>query len=161
MCLIFNIFVFYTLFNQFNCRVIDDTLNIFIRMNKSLLFPLICLLEMALQVVIIFVGKSPFHIVNNGLTLAQWGICIGFSAITFIVSIILKFIPLELLFDKFLSKPYEEEDDIKENEEEHETEKIKINRINRRHGTNTVMKDSSKKIGSVIGWGGTSSKDVN
>ena len=29
MTLIFNIFVFYTLFNQINCRVIDDSLNIF------------------------------------------------------------------------------------------------------------------------------------
>ena len=161
MCLIFNIFVFYTLFNQFNCRVIDDTLNIFIRMNKSLLFPLICLLEMALQVVIIFVGKSPFHIVNDGLTLAQWGICIGFSAVTFVVSIILKFIPLELLFDKFLSKPYEEEVDIKEDEKDQGTEKINITRKNRRHGTNTVMKDSSKKIGNAIGRGGASSKDIN
>ena len=29
MTFIFNIFVFYTLFNQFNCRVIDDSYNIF------------------------------------------------------------------------------------------------------------------------------------
>jgi hypothetical protein len=49
MCIIFNIFVFYTLFNQLNCRVIDDSFNIFIRISKSVLFPLICLFEMALQ----------------------------------------------------------------------------------------------------------------
>ena len=55
MCLIFNIFVFYTLFNQINCRVIDDSFNIFIRITKSLLFPLICLLEMGLQVAIIYI----------------------------------------------------------------------------------------------------------
>ena len=41
MTIIFNVFVYYTLFNQLNCRVIDDSFNIFIRMNKSLLFPLI------------------------------------------------------------------------------------------------------------------------
>ena len=108
--MIFDIFVFYTLFNQFNCRVIDDSLNIFIRINRSLLFPLICLLEMALQVIIIFVGNSPFHIVSSGLTGTQWGICIGFSAITFVVSIITKFIPVDRLIDNYLDKKAREEE---------------------------------------------------
>ena len=120
MCLIFNIFVFYTLFNQFNCRVIDDSLNIFIRINRSLLFPLICLLEMALQVVIIFVGNSPFHIVSSGLTGKQWGICIGFSAITFVVSIITKFIPVDRLIDNYLDKKAKEEELEEEKREENE-----------------------------------------
>ena len=120
MCLIFNIFVFYTLFNQFNCRVIDDSLNIFIRINRSLLFPLICLLEMALQVIIIFVGNSPFHIVSSGLTGTQWGICIGFSAITFVVSIITKFIPVDRLIDNYLDKKAREEELEEEKREENE-----------------------------------------
>ena len=38
MTILFNVFVYYTLFNQINCRVIDDSFNIFIRMNRSLLF---------------------------------------------------------------------------------------------------------------------------
>ena len=101
MSLIFNIFVFYTLFNQINCRVIDDSINILVRITRSFLFPLICLGEIALQVLIIYIGKSPFHIVNNGFTGTQWGICIGFSAITFVVSFIIKFIPLQLIFDRF------------------------------------------------------------
>ena len=110
MTLIFNIFVFYTLFNQINCRVIDDSFNIFIRITRSPLFPIICLTEMVLQVIIIFVGKSPFHIVNEGLTGKQWGICIGFSAITFVVSIIVKLIPIHNLIDNILPKEDEEED---------------------------------------------------
>ena len=149
MCLIFNIFVFYTLFNQLNCRVIDDSFNIFIRMNRSLLFPLICLLEMLLQVVIIFIGKSPFHIVNEGLTGVQWGICIGFSAITFVVSFIVKLIPIEKLIDKFLlSKIENEEEDIKEIENGEEKEKLDIaRRKTKRHGTtNTIMRESNKKL---------------
>ena len=100
MTLIFNIFVFYTLFNQINCRVIDDSVNIFVRITRSLLFPLICIVEMALQVLIIFIGKSPFHIVNDGLSGTQWGICIGFSAITFVVSFIVKFIPIHICIDR-------------------------------------------------------------
>ena len=109
MCIIFNIFVFYTLFNQINCRVIDDSFNILIRISKSLLFPLICLLEMGLQVVIIYIGKAPFHIINDGFTGEQWGICIGFSAITFVISFIVKLIPLEKCIDKCIaSKTIEE-----------------------------------------------------
>ena len=118
MCFIFNIFVFYTLFNQINCRVIDDSFNIFVRISKSLLFPLICFLEMGLQVAIIFLGKSPFHIVNDGFTGKQWGICIGFSAITFIVSIVAKLIPIHVLIDRYLGKKMIEEEEEEEKLEE-------------------------------------------
>ena len=117
MCFIFNIFVFYTLFNQINCRVIDDSFNIFIRMSRSLLFPLICFLEMVLQVVIIFIGKSPFHIVNDGLTGIQWGICLGFSAVTFIVSIIGKLIPIHVCIDNYLEKKMMKEEEDEKNDE--------------------------------------------
>ena len=102
MTIIFNVFVIYTLFNQINCRMIDDSFNIFKRMQNSLLFPLITLCEMALQVLIVIFGKSIFHVANNGLTGEQWGICFGFSAITFVVCIIAKLIPLEKAIDKFL-----------------------------------------------------------
>ena len=129
MCLIFNIFVFYTLFNQINCRVIDDSFNIFVRINRSLLFPLICILEMCLQVVIIYIGKAPFHIINDGFSGEQWGICIGLSAITFVVSFIIKLIPVENYIDKLIAPKKEEE--MKE-----ENEKMKVIDMN---------KDESKK----------------
>jgi magnesium-transporting ATPase (P-type) len=117
MTIIFNIFVFYTLFNQINCRVIDDSFNIFVRISKSYLFILICLFEMLLQIVIIFVGKSAFHVVNDGFTGEQWGICLGFSAITFIVSIFVKLIPIHNWIDKLLeskSEDIEEENEVEE-----------------------------------------------
>ena len=122
MTFIFNVFVFYTLFNQINCRVIDDSINIFVRINRSLLFPLICLLEMGLQVLIIFIGKSPFHIVNDGLSGTQWGICLGFSAITFVVSLITKFIPVHTYIDNYLDKQLK-----KEEEEEKKLEELNDN----------------------------------
>ena len=75
---------------------------------------------MALQVVIIFVGNSPFHIVSSGLTGTQWGICIGFSAITFVVSIITKFIPVDRLIDNYLDKKAREEELEEEKREENE-----------------------------------------
>ena len=120
MTIIFNIFVFYTLFNQINCRVIDDSFNIFIRINRSLLFPLICLVEMGLQVAIIFIGKSPFHIINGGLTGTQWGICFGFSAITFVVSFIVKLIPIHILIDNLLAKNKTGDNDEEKEKNVHE-----------------------------------------
>ena len=133
MSLIFNIFVLYTLFNQINCRIIDDSFNIFVRINRSLLFILICLCEIGLQVAIIYVGKSPFHIINEGLTGGQWGICIGFSAITFVVSFLVKLIPIHVFIDKWIeSKGEEEEDeDNKENKEIVKTDNDKEDKENK------------------------------
>ena len=113
MTLIFNVFVIYTLFNQINCRVIDDSFNIFKRITRSLLFPLITLLEMALQVLIVLFGKSVFHVANNSLTGEQWGICFGFSAITFIVSILAKLFPIDKIIDSLLMPDEKKEEDIK------------------------------------------------
>ena len=111
MSIIFNIFVFYTLFNQINCRIIDDSFNIFRYLEKNFFFIFILLLEICWQVIIIFFGNSPFHIIKEGLTGIQWGICIGFSAITFVVSIMAKSIKIDKFLDKYLS-PKEKEPNI-------------------------------------------------
>jgi magnesium-transporting ATPase (P-type) len=124
MSLIFNIFVFYTLFNQINCRVIDDSFNILVRITRSFLFPLICLCEIGLQVLIIYIGKSPFHIVNEGFTGKQWGICIGFSAVTFVVSFLVKLIPIHIIIDKFIG-PAEVKEEENKNDISEKTEKEK------------------------------------
>ena len=120
MSIIFNVFVIYTLFNQINCRMIDDSFNIFKRMNKSLLFPLITICEMGLQALIVQVGRNIFHVANDGLTGVQWGICFGFSAITFVVSILCKLIPLEKLIDKLLVPKEKEEDKKKKSKQDTE-----------------------------------------
>jgi Ca2+ transporting ATPase len=130
MTLIFNIFVYYTLFNQINCRVIDDSFNIFVRIHRSFLFILICLAEMCLQLLIIFIGKSPFHIINQGLTGKQWGICIGFSAITFVVSFITKLIPIHNCIDNLLkSEEIEEKEEKEKNEQEQEKKNIETEKV--------------------------------
>ena len=102
MAIIFNIFVFYTLFNQINCRIIDDSYNIFKRIEKNIFFLIIIFIEIGLQILLIFLGSSWFRIADKGLTGIQWGICIGFSAITFFVSIIVKSIPIDVCIDKYL-----------------------------------------------------------
>ena len=94
MTIIFNVFVMYTLFNQVNCRVIDDNFNIFIRIRKNNLFPIITLSELILQIIIVELGGSAFKCTERGLTHTQWFICIGFSLLTFILSFIIKLIPI-------------------------------------------------------------------
>ena len=112
MTIIFNVFVIYTLFNQINCRIINDSFNIFKRITRSILFPLITLLEMILQIIIVCFGKSIFHVANNGLTGEQWGYCFGFSAITFIVSIIAKFLKIEKCFKSNDLKEEKNDNDV-------------------------------------------------
>jgi len=143
MSMIFNIFVFYTLFNQINCRVIDDSFNILVRITRSFLFPLICICEIGLQVAIIYVGKSPFHIVNNGFTGEQWGICIGFSAVTFVVSFLVKLIPVHIIIDKYIAPKKEEEEE--KNEISEKTAKDKIEIENEQNISNGAEKDLIKK----------------
>ena len=105
MAIVFNVFVIYTLFNQFNCRVIDDSLNIFVRMGSNLFFPIITLCELALQVLLIEFGRDAFKCTERGLTLMQWLIVMGFSAITFVLSFIIKFIPIDVIIQNILDKP--------------------------------------------------------
>ena len=121
MTLIFNVFVFYTLFNQINCRVINDGFNIFVRINKCLLFILITSCEMGLQALLVEFGSYAFHVTKNGLTLKQWLITFGFAATTFVLSLIIKVIPLE----NFI-QPYLDVEEDHSYHEENEDKKVEI-----------------------------------
>ena len=134
MTIIFNVFVYYTLFNQINCRVLDDSFNILIRITRSILFIIICIFEMGLQAILITWGNTVFHCVERGLTGKQWGICIGFSAITFVVSIICKLLPIEKLIDKCIGDVEEE----KENNEEKSAE-IKSGEHSKKNSENQII----------------------
>ena len=105
MTMVFNVFVIYTLFDQLNCRVIDDSFNIFVRIINNFFFPLITLCELALQIILIEFGRNAFKCTERGLTLIQWLIVIGFSAITFVLSFIIKLIPLDKCIQGILDKP--------------------------------------------------------
>ena len=100
MTIIFNTFVFYTLFNQINCRVINDQINIFSRIHKCWLFILITACEMVLQGLLVEFGRNAFHCSKGGLTIQQWGVCLLMSSLTFIVSFFCKFIPVPECKDK-------------------------------------------------------------
>ena len=103
MTFIFNVFVFYTLFNQFNCRVIDDSYNIFARINKGFMFIFVTLGEMFIQFLIVQYGSGVFHCVKGGLSFTQWTLCLIFSSSTFLFSVLIKMIPLDKTIDYYLA----------------------------------------------------------
>ena len=102
MTIVFNVFVIYTLFNQVNCRVIDDGYHIFIRITKNNLFPIITLSELVLQIIIVQTGGPFFKCTKRGLTAIQWLICIGFSLLTTVLNFIIKLIPVNNWIQKIL-----------------------------------------------------------
>jgi hypothetical protein len=153
MTIIFNIFVFYTLFNQINCRVLDDSFNILKRIHRSFLFIIITFCEMGLQVLMIFVGNAVFHVSFNGITGIQWGICIGFSAITFVVSFIAKLIPLEKLIDKCLVKNEEDDNNGNNNDDNSQDNNEELNIIMDNESNNKLKIKEKNRI--------TRNKNVN
>ena len=109
MTIIFNVFVIYTLFNQINARVLDDSFNIFVDIQKNIWFIVIEILEIGLHVILIQFANKIFKVCRGGLTGYQWLICILFGMTTFVVSIICKFIPDNWFkcFDRFDEKEEE------------------------------------------------------
>jgi len=104
MTLIFDVFVVYTLFNQINCRIIDDSINTFKRISKGIMFCLVTLGEFFIQILLSEFGFKVFHCVKGGLSLRQWAICIFISILTMIFNFLIKFIPLELLIKQWMDK---------------------------------------------------------
>jgi Ca2+-transporting ATPase len=78
---VFNAFVFAQIFNSVNCRRLDSKLNIFEGILKNRYFMVITLLEIAIQVVIVFVGGAAFQV--TPIKGREWGIslALGFVSI--------------------------------------------------------------------------------
>ena len=109
MTFIFNVFVYYTLFNQINCRVIDDSCNIFARIDKGFMFILVTFGEMLIQFFIVQYGGGVFHCVEGGLSFTQFTLSLIFASSTFIFSAIIKYIPIDKYIDYYLA-PDEDKD---------------------------------------------------
>ena len=97
MTMIFNTFVFYSLFNQINSRVINNNLNIFHRILDNWMFLAVTGTEMLIQFLLVQFGGLVFKCNKEGLTLSQWEWCLGLAATTFVVNFCMKFIRLEAL----------------------------------------------------------------
>lgn len=72
--LIFNMFVWLQIFNQYNNRRLDNKLNIFVNIHKNYYFIGLNVVMVGCQTVIVFYGSTAFSI--TALNGPQWGISI-------------------------------------------------------------------------------------
>lgn len=95
MTIVFNCFVLYSLFNQINSRILDQSLNIFKRITENWIFLVVIIVELLVQVLLVETGGIVFKCIVGGLTSFQWIVCVAFASITFWVSIFAKFVTIE------------------------------------------------------------------
>ena len=88
---VFNMFVFFQLFNEVNCRRIDSNLNIFIGIHRNTFFQVIMVLVLIAQAMIIEYGGVVFSC--YGLPASLWGYSILFAALTLPIGVAIRFIP--------------------------------------------------------------------
>ncbi|TDL19883.1 calcium-translocating P-type ATPase [Rickenella mellea] len=89
--LVFNAFVFANIFNSINCRRIDQKKNIFEGIARNYYFIAITLLEIVVQVVIVFVGGSAFQVTRiNG---RDWAISIALGVLSIPIGFLIRLIP--------------------------------------------------------------------
>mmetsp|Transcript_22248 Transcript_22248/g.16686 ORF Transcript_22248/g.16686 Transcript_22248/m.16686 type:complete len:234 (+) Transcript_22248:1222-1923(+) len=115
---LFNLFMMMSLFNQINCRKLNDV-NVFGRIFNNWLFLLIIVAEFTLQVLIVELGlfSSVFAgiFLTTPLPFSMWLTCVLFGASTLGVSAGLKFMPpqyLERFNIPLKEEKMEEEDDL-------------------------------------------------
>ncbi|KAG0175635.1 hypothetical protein DFQ28_006601 [Apophysomyces sp. BC1034] len=92
--MIFNVFVFMQVFNELNCRRIDDNLNIMRGITRDSLFLIIQGLVVVSQVLIIQYGGLAFKTVP--LTPLQWACTIGIGSLSIPAGIIIRLLPNHL-----------------------------------------------------------------
>ncbi|THH32252.1 hypothetical protein EUX98_g1955 [Antrodiella citrinella] len=88
---VFNIFVFAQVFNSINSRRLDNKLNIFEGVTRNYYFMGITLLEIAVQILIVFVGGAAFQVTRIGGK--EWGISLALGFVSIPLGALLRCIP--------------------------------------------------------------------
>jgi Ca2+-transporting ATPase len=99
--MVFNTFVFLQIFNEINCRRIDNRLNVFAGIHRNAYFICIFIFIVIAQFVIVTFGGDAFKTVK--LNAAQWGVCILLGFLSLPLGMILRLIP-DSLFAACLPK---------------------------------------------------------
>jgi P-type Ca2+ transporter type 2C len=89
--IVFNTFVFMQLFNEINCRRIEQKLNVFERIHKHYSFVVIFFITIVLQILIIEFGGGAFK--TYPLNWWQWLVSVGIGAISLAVGVIVRLLP--------------------------------------------------------------------
>ncbi|KAL1663042.1 hypothetical protein GGF50DRAFT_103433 [Schizophyllum commune] len=99
--LVFNAFVFAQIFNSINCRRLDDKLNIFEGVLRNWYFICITLLEICIQIVIVFVGGAAFQVTR--ISGREWGISLALGVVSIPLGALIRLLPtppFQWLFQK-------------------------------------------------------------
>ncbi|KAF9407184.1 hypothetical protein BGZ94_002802, partial [Podila epigama] len=104
--MIFNVFVFLQVFNELNCRRIDDNLNIFKNLHKNKIFILVQVIVIGLQYIIVQFGGQAFKTVP--LTGDQWLITILIGSLSLPVGLVLRLLPSSLIPEAVIPQESEE-----------------------------------------------------
>ncbi|KAG1050848.1 hypothetical protein G6F43_006903 [Rhizopus delemar] len=92
--MVFNVFVFLQVFNELNCRRIDDRLNILRGITHDHLFLAIQALVVISQIIIVQYGGLAFKTVP--LSLSQWLFTIGIGSLSIPAGIFIRLLPHQL-----------------------------------------------------------------
>ena len=90
---IFNIFIWFQLFNEINSRKIRDEVWTFEGLGRAPMFVIIWFITAGFQVLIVQVGYRAFEVSKYGLTVEQWFTCIAWGAVPLVWRFILLLIP--------------------------------------------------------------------
>lgn len=106
--IIFNVFVWMQIFNELNCRRLDNKLNVFVGVHRNWFFIVINLIMIGLQITIIFVGGRVFDIDTNGLDGPQWAISILIAAFSLPWGVVVRIFPDEWFAKavRFVAPPF-------------------------------------------------------
>ncbi|KAG7375894.1 hypothetical protein PHYPSEUDO_014908 [Phytophthora pseudosyringae] len=88
MTIVFNTFVWMQLFNELNCRKIHDEVNIFSGITRNRVFLYVCVLQAAMQVVMVQLTGDWFKCAP--LDVGQWFACIGMGFISLPLGLLLR-----------------------------------------------------------------------
>ncbi|RDB25860.1 Calcium-transporting ATPase 2 [Hypsizygus marmoreus] len=99
--LVFNAFVFAQIFNSVNCRRLDRKLNIFEGIFRNRYFLIITFIEIAVQILIVFVGGDAFQVTR--IAGREWGISLALGVVAIPLGALIRLMPngpFEKLFKK-------------------------------------------------------------
>ncbi|KAG1781576.1 Ca-transporting ATPase [Suillus placidus] len=89
--LVFNVFVFAQISNSVNSRRLDRKLNIFEGMLNNWYFMVITLIEITVQVVIVFIGSTAFQVTRIGGR--EWGISLALGLVSIPLGALIRLLP--------------------------------------------------------------------
>ncbi|KAE8377717.1 plasma membrane calcium-transporting ATPase [Aspergillus bertholletiae] len=92
---VFNTYVWMQIFNMYNNRQLENSINLLEGVSRNWLFICITFLMMGCQILIIFVGGRVFSVVR--LTGTQWAYSLVLGALSILVGFVIKLVPDELV----------------------------------------------------------------